>query len=67
MTYLDRLKKIEKKMSVLRVGIAECEREYSELLCDMAEETTLKRKPMARAKKAKIAKVEPKKTVQIKK
>ena len=38
MTYLDRLKKIEKKMSVLRVGIAECEREYSELLCDMADE-----------------------------
>jgi len=38
-----------------------------EALKQSVDKTTLKRKPMARAKRAKIAKVEPKKTVKIKK
>jgi len=38
-----------------------------EALKQSVDKTTLKRKPMARAKRAKIAKVEPEKTVKIKK
>ena len=36
MTYLDRLKDIQEKMCLQRVGIAECELAYSELVLDMA-------------------------------
>ena len=36
MTYLDRLKEVEQRISLHRVGIAECEQEYSEIILDMA-------------------------------
>lgn len=37
MTYLERLKEVDLKMSTHRVGTAECEIEYGEIISDMAD------------------------------